>query len=70
MAVSWVIPQCFVVLAQFLGHVTLGTRFKGDTKNSSFSHFMVVSWAIPHCFAVPAHFLGHMTPGTRFKWRH
>jgi hypothetical protein len=29
MAVSWAIPHCFGVPAPFLGHVTLGTRFKG-----------------------------------------
>jgi hypothetical protein len=53
--------------APFLGHMTLGTRFKGGTNNSSFSCFMVVSWAIPQCFGVPAQFLVHVILGTQFK---
>ena len=48
MVVSWAIPHCLGVPAQFLGYVTLGTRFKGDTKNSSF-------------FAFYGHFVGYST---------
>jgi hypothetical protein len=66
MVVSWAIPHCFGVPAQFLGHVTLGTRFKGDTKNSSFLCSMAASWVIPQCFGVPAQFLGPVNLGTRF----
>jgi hypothetical protein len=67
MAVSWAITHCFGVPTPFLGLVTPGTRFQGDTKNSSFSRFMTVLWAIPHCFGVPTPFIGPLTLGTWFK---
>jgi hypothetical protein len=48
MAVSWAILHCFGVPTPFRGLIIRGTRFQGDTKNSSFSRFMAVSWAILH----------------------
>jgi hypothetical protein len=47
MAVLWAIPHCFGVLTQFLGHVTLNTRFRGDSK-------LIV-------FAFYGHFVGYST---------
>jgi hypothetical protein len=65
----------FHVLWPFRGlfHTVLWTRryfespwhlihgLRGNTKNSSFPHFMAISWAIPHCFGSRAIFRAHET---------